>query len=186
MNINLKRRLQISRTPATEGLIYEVLSDDGHYKLQVKLSVITRKWLKIISFISAWRIEFQSSNNSVETLAHANTLKVKLSSPAGASNGFVREAPFSKLNKEIVQDEFGRALGWINYGFKRDYLCLANSREVGFIVRLPMKDLPLALSPSKAYMTDRFELSHYLEPEFGGRLICGWSRQKVWPQRAIS
>jgi hypothetical protein len=183
MNANPKRRLLISRTPAKEGVIYEAVSDNGHYTLEAKLSVITRKWLKIISVIAAWRIEFQSPNDSTVALMHPNTLEVELTSPEGVPKGSVHEAPLSKISKAIVEDECGKTLGWLDYGFKKVHLFLPNGRNVGFVSRLPMENLPLVLSPSKAYVADRFELIHDLEPEFDDRLVYGWICRKVWQER---
>jgi hypothetical protein len=167
-------------------LIFEVLAADGNYKLQVRLSVITRKWLKFISVIHAWRLDFHSSENSTVAFVLPNTLEVELTSTEGAPRGHVREARFSKISKAVVEDESGRALGWIDYGFKKDHLFLGDGREVGFVVRLPTKDLPLILSPSKAYLADRFECVHDLETEFDDRLIYAWISRKVWQEHHSS
>ena len=161
-------------------MIYEVVSDEGDYKLEVKLSVITRKWLKFIPVVSAWRIEFQSPKDFTVALIIPNTLEVKLSSPDGASKGRVYEAPFSKIGKAIVEGESGKVIGWIDYGFKKDHLFLDNNREAGFVARLPIKSL--VLSPSKAHLADRFELV-YDRTGIDDRLIYAWICRKVWQER---
>jgi hypothetical protein len=186
LNANEKRRLLISRLPAREGKVYEAASADGDYTLEVKLSVKVRRWLKLIRVISAWKLEFQSPHDSTVAWVQPNTLEVELSSNSGAPRGRVREASFSKISKAIVEDESGRKLGWIDYGFKKDRLVAGSGREIGHVVRLPMKDLPWILSPSKAYLADRFEFVHDLAPDFDDRLIYAWICRKVWQERDSS
>ena len=186
MTTNQNQKLIISRTPRKEGLIYEGVLNGGNDKLQVNLSIIRKKWFRFITVISGFKVEFQSSVDSVLAFMRPNTLEIKFLSKDDMPKGRVREASFSKISKAIIEDESGRTLGWIDYGLKKDRFFVPDESEAGFVARLSAKDLPLLLLPSKAHLAERFEFIYDTAPNFDVRLIYAWICRKVLQENTSS
>ena len=185
MILDKGHRLLIARTSNTEGLVFEVASENGKYSLAVFLETEERILIKKIKFgfVGGLLLTFKATNANLLAKLHLQTNKIDFSLPSGEPKGRARESSWSLFGGVDVEDEFSQTLGSIKYGFKKDRIFLSGGREAGFIIRSPQKNLPRFLSPSNAHLIERFELFNELT-EFDERLLFAWISRKMLAERA--
>ena len=174
------RRLIITRTGDTEGLVFEVAEDGGSCQLTVALTRITERGFFGGECLSGWGVEFESTNDhTIARFGMFDPWHINFYWKTGLPKGQVKEANFSLVSKSIVEDESGQVIGWIDYRLTRDRIVLANKRQIGFIKRLSTKGLPWALPPSKSHLIDRFEFVHARVPDCDDRLLYAFIARQI-------
>ena len=156
-----------------------------NYAFKVELTTNYEEILPHVKFVSGWLLTFKTSSNELHALVHSRSLKMEFYSADGEPMGCVREARFSVIGKVVVENEAGKVIGWIKWGFRKDCLFSAEGHEIGSIKHASTKGLPVFLPPARTHLINRFELVHKT-PEFDDRLIYAWICTKVWQEHHSS
>ena len=180
------RKLRITRTPETEGVIYEVASTASDYSLTVELVTNYEALFAGLRCVSGYFLKFRALSDALNALVHYQALRVEFLSADGSPKGGVREASFSVIGKAIVEDESGRHLGSIRGGIRNDHVLSASGREIGTVTRVSTKDLPAILSPSNSHLAERYEFVHELGDDFDDRLLYAFICRLVLMERLSS
>ncbi len=134
--------------------------------------------------VSGWFLKFHALSNALNALVHDQNLKTEFFSADGSPKGVIREASFSVIGKDLVEDEAGRCTGSIRWGVRTDHVLSASGREIGTTARVSTKELPVMLSPSKSHLAERFDFVHELGADFDERLLYAFICRRVFMERA--